>query len=217
MPVAPRSRLTNDDRRAQLLELGERLFSQRAYDEISIDDIATEAGISKGLLYHYFGGKRAFYTAVVAQAAERLIAATHPDPTLPGRARALAGLSAYLDFVQARASAFIALMRGGLGHDPEIRAIIESVRADFEARSLEGLGLDGPRPVYRTAVRAWIGAVEMASLDWLEHRHIERDVLLALLLGSLAGHVLAAHRLDPDAAVDLDDVRALLDALGDPP
>ena len=75
-----RSLLDMDSRRAQLLELGLRLFGTRAYDEVSIDDIAQAANISKGLLYHYFGGKRAFYVAVVSDAARRLVAAIDPDP-----------------------------------------------------------------------------------------------------------------------------------------
>ena len=59
-----RVRLQIDERRAQLIELGTRLFSTRSYEDISIDDVAEQAGISKGLLYHYFGGKREFYVEV---------------------------------------------------------------------------------------------------------------------------------------------------------
>ena len=75
--ASPRARLNEAERRAQLLALGRRLFTERPYDALSIDDIAAEAGISKGLLYHYFPSKRDFYVAVVdeahfTRAAERL-------------------------------------------------------------------------------------------------------------------------------------------------
>ena len=43
---------TVEERRDQLLELGLRLFGSKPYDEISIDEIARLAGMSKGLLYH---------------------------------------------------------------------------------------------------------------------------------------------------------------------
>ena len=80
-----RSRLAVDERRAQLLELGLRLFGTRPYDEVSIDDIAADAGVSKGLLYHYFGSKRAFYVATVQHAAAVLLEAlTSVDQDLPG-------------------------------------------------------------------------------------------------------------------------------------
>jgi AcrR family transcriptional regulator len=49
---AARTRLAPQARRAQLLELGARLFAARSVDEISIDVLAEEAGVSRGLLYH---------------------------------------------------------------------------------------------------------------------------------------------------------------------
>lgn len=217
MPEPARNRLPNDARRAQLIALGLRLFSTRTYDDVSIDDIAAEAGVSKGLLYHYFGGKRALYVAVVEEAAEHLSAATTPDPALDARTRAITGLMGYLDFVDERAAAFSALMQGGLGTDPEIAAIVERTRTTIEHRFLEGLGLEAPRPVFRTAIRSWMGAVESASLDWLAHRDVDRDTLITLLLGSLATHLLLARRLDPEADVDLDDVEDLLVAIGSTP
>src|SRR5262249_47381912 len=66
----PRSRvrLDVDARRAQLVDLGLTEFGTRTYDEVSIDRIAQMAGISKGLLYHYFPTKRAFYVACVREA-----------------------------------------------------------------------------------------------------------------------------------------------------
>ena len=61
----PRARLEVDERRAQLMKLGIELFAARAYDEVSIDELSRMAGISKGLLYHYFPTKRDFYVATV--------------------------------------------------------------------------------------------------------------------------------------------------------
>ena len=55
----------DEARRKQLLELGLKLFGQMSFAEVSIDDIAARAGISRGLLYHYFKGKRGFYTETV--------------------------------------------------------------------------------------------------------------------------------------------------------
>ncbi|MBC7173252.1 MAG: TetR family transcriptional regulator, partial [Polyangiaceae bacterium] len=49
---ASRQRRTVEERREQLLELGLELFSTRTYEDLSIDEIAQAAGMSKGLLYH---------------------------------------------------------------------------------------------------------------------------------------------------------------------
>lgn len=193
-----RSRLAMDSRRAQLLDLGLRLFGTRAYDEVSIDDIAAAANVSKGLLYHYFGGKRAFYVAVVSDAARRLVAAIQPDRELPPLERALAGLDAYVRFVEERADAYAALVTGGLGADPHIAEILEGVRQEIVGIILiDHLGLSRPRAAYRLALRSWIGGVEAACVDWLKRRDLPRAQLLQLMLGALRGALASAYAVDP--------------------
>lgn len=191
-----------DERRAQLLDLGLRLFAERAYDEVSVDDIARTAGVSKGLLYHYFGGKRAFYVACVQNAAEQLIERTRPDFSLPEEARAVAGLDAYLDFAKEHDVAYTALTRSGVGNDPEVAAIVERTREEIVVRMLETMGIRS-RPVFRAAARSWIGQVEACCLDWLDHDDVPRHAVVALLLGGLYGTLSAAKALDPDAPFDL--------------
>src|SRR3954452_15993907 len=78
-----RARLPVDERRTQLLDLGIRLFSEQPYEDLSIDQLAEAAGISKGLLYHYFQNKRGFYVEVVRAASMQLRALTEPDESLP--------------------------------------------------------------------------------------------------------------------------------------
>lgn len=186
-----------DSRRAQLLDLGLRLFGTRAYDEVSIDDIAAAANISKGLLYHYFGGKKAFYAAVVGDAARRLVAAIQPVRELPPPSSVLAGLDAYVRFVEERADAYAALVTGGLGADPQIAEILESTRLEIVGIILTELGLDRPRPAYRLALRSWIGGVEAACVDWLRRRDLPRAELLQLMLGCLRGALASAYAVDP--------------------
>jgi AcrR family transcriptional regulator len=187
------------------------LFARRAYDEISIDDIAESAGISKGLLYHYFEGKRGFYVAVVEAAAASLVEGVAPDTSLPPPLRARAGLEGYLDFVEAHASAFVALMRGGIGVDPQIESIVERTRMTFVHRVLQGIGVND-RPAFHIAARAWIGGVEAASLEWAARGEPARSVLVEVLLGSLAGALVQAARLDPAAGVRIDPASAVSSA-----
>src|SRR5438067_1523101 len=91
-PRESRVRLDVDERRTQLVELGLRHFGARAYDDVSIDAIAEAAGISKGLLYHYFPTKRAFYVATIREAASRLVASTETADDVPPMAHLNAGL-----------------------------------------------------------------------------------------------------------------------------
>ena len=65
-------RLDVDERRQQLLERGAELFTSHPYDKLSMSKIAEEAGISKGLLYHYFPSKQAFFEATLSSWVEQL-------------------------------------------------------------------------------------------------------------------------------------------------
>lgn len=183
-----RARLSLDERRAQLLALGLRLFGERSYDELSIDEIARAAGVSKGLLYHYFPSKRDFYVEVVRSAAEQLLGRT--DPQEDGPEALLLGLDAYLRFAEDHRAAYLALMHGGLGQDTEVAKVLEDTRGRFVARLTERLGVGDPAPLLRVALRGWIGLVEAACLDWLDRRDLSaealRGLLAHLLLATLA-------------------------------
>src|SRR6266699_6988019 len=96
----PRRRLSVDERRAELLRVGLRLFSERAYDEIWVEEIAELAGISRGLLYHYFPTKRDFYVAVSRAAAAEAGELTAPDPSLPAPERLRAGIDAFVRYAE---------------------------------------------------------------------------------------------------------------------
>lgn len=176
-----RSRLAVDKRRAQLLKLGQELFSNFNYDELSIDEIARRAGISKGLLYHYFPSKRDYYVEVIRAGASELLAQAEPPHHLDGLERLAVGLDGYLDYVQDHAKPFASLLRTGIGFDPEVANIVERTRQAFLGRVLEGIP-DEPSPQMRNALRGWIGFVEGAVLDWLDHQDISRLELRTLLV-----------------------------------
>jgi AcrR family transcriptional regulator len=191
-----RVRLDTDARRAQLLELGMKIFAESTYDEVSIDDLAKAAGISKGLLYHYFPTKRDLYLAGLREIAGDLLAQTDVSQLteLPPIERIRRGIDAYLTFVSQRARPYVALMRGGIGSDPEVHAIVEGVREALVERLFTGPESplatgDHRTPLARTALRGWIGFSEAAVLDWLTHGDLEqaqvRDLLVDMLLPTI--------------------------------
>ena len=68
-----------DARREQLLDAGVALFAVRPWEEVSIEEIAAAGGVSRGLLYHYFSGKREYYVACIEYIVERLLGREHAD------------------------------------------------------------------------------------------------------------------------------------------
>ena len=178
-----RTRLITDERRAQLIALGLELFSSRAYDEVHIAELATAARISKGLLYHYFPTKRDFYTAALRQAADRLLSQLQPDPSLPPVQRLQRGLLHYLSYVQQYGTSYVALMRGGVGADPAIAAIVEETRVSCMSRLVSGMGFSPQTlpALVRIGLRAWIGTVEAASLEWVLCPDVPAEDVVGLL------------------------------------
>jgi AcrR family transcriptional regulator len=194
MATAKRHRLSLDERRAQLVELGVAIFRDRPYAEVAIDDIAAAAGVSKGLLYHYFPSKRDFYVAVLRHAAEEMRALTAPDPDLPPGQRLLAGLDRYLDYVEQHAAGYASVLRAGAGVGPEVASVIDDVREAMVARVLAEMPVDAgaPPPAVRLAVRGWVGFAEAASLEWAERRDMPRAAVRDLLASTLGAAMQAA-------------------------
>jgi len=191
-----RARLEVDERRAQLVRLGIDLFAARAYDEVSIDELARAAGVSKGLLYHYFPTKRDFYVATVQEASRQLIDLTGTSGNMPPLDRLRAGLDAYLDYVDAHAPAYAALMRGGVGSDPAVARIIDDTRALMCDRLIGELPEVVPTPLIRVAVRGWLGFCEATSLEWIEKRAVARTKIRDLMREVLLATIPIAAGLD---------------------
>ena len=189
------TRLENDERRRRLLELGADLFTRHAYDEISMAQIAREAGISKALLYHYFPSKQDYFVATLASGAEELRARVEPDPDLPPAEALSAALDAYLAWIEENSDAYAKLLQSA-ATVPEVREIVEGVRTTTVERIVAGIG--ATEPAARTAVRGWLWFMDGACLDWIGRRDVERPQLLGLLLGTLFGALMAAGVTLPD-------------------
>jgi AcrR family transcriptional regulator len=193
VPTAPkratrpkrRIRLDNDERRAQLLGLARKAFSDRSYDDVSIDDLAREAKISKGLLYHYFPTKRDLYVAGLREIAEDLVGkiAAIPREGAPID-RVRGGIDAYLTHISQHSRAYVSLMRGGIGSDPEVAEVVESVRKRMLELFLEHTpfaAMLAKNARFHVSVRGWIGFVEGATIDWCDAPKMTREELRELL------------------------------------
>jgi AcrR family transcriptional regulator len=197
----PRRRLPVDDRRQELLLIGMRLFSTRAYDEISVEQIADEAGISRGLLYHYFPTKRDFYVAVTRAAAAQAGELTAPDPALPPQEQLRAAIEAFLRYAEEHAQGFLTAYRGGLSADPEVRAIIEQGRQRQASRIFGVIASTREPPsLLRLAVFGWIALAQDVTARWLASQEPAREQVGEMLVRALSGAVTAAANADHSVA-----------------
>ena len=173
------------ERREQLLDLGLRLFGSKPYDEISIEEIAHLAGMSKGLLYHYFPSKRDFYVACLRAASQQLRRLMRPDPALPPSEQVRSSLSVYLDHVRANRAKTQAFVGGGIGSDPEVLEVTEATRRAVWEFMLAGMRAADDEHLLRSAVRSWVRFVEAIALDWADSEGVPKvaviDVCVAVL------------------------------------
>ena len=190
------TRLDVDERRRELLEAGARAFTERAYDDVSMSDLAKAAGISKGLLYHYFPSKRDFFTATLSAAAAELAAVTEPDPDLPPVEQLTTSVGAYLAWIEENASSYRRVLES-IG-SPDVRSLVDEVRNRTVERIVEGVSKGEPRAALRVSVRAWLSGMDAAILDWLEGGDITRDQLRDLLVATFVGALGAARHVDPE-------------------
>src|ERR1700730_8424156 len=85
-----------DARRRQLIEVAGDAFGHRPYEQVSVEEIADAARVSRGLLYHYFPGKRALYLDVIRTGVEALLDAMTPPKPLGDEQELRRALRAYV-------------------------------------------------------------------------------------------------------------------------
>jgi AcrR family transcriptional regulator len=195
----PRTRLDPEARRAQLVGLGLKMLSTRPLDKVAIDDIAAEAGISRGLLFHYFPTKRDFHVAVARAAAQDLLDRTdiRTGPSMIAVLRA--NVEAFVDHLTENRDAYVAFIRGSAGGDPELLAVYEDTRTAFTDRVIDAMGLpERESPRLRPAVRGWVAFTEEVTVDWLSRGTLDRDDLVDLIDEALVALVTVATGTQPD-------------------
>jgi AcrR family transcriptional regulator len=186
MAAVPKSRvrMSPDARRDQLLETGAQLLAERRLDAVQISEIADRAGVSRGLLYHYFPTKNDFVLAVTQAVCGKMFEQAEPSPDLPVEEQLQQVLRAYVAFAEEHEHAYRA-MHTNLIADPRVRELRAQDLARHERRVFAAFGVADPPELLRTAVRGWLAFVIAAVLDWLSHRAITRDQLIELCAANL--------------------------------
>ncbi|HEY5189508.1 MAG TPA: TetR/AcrR family transcriptional regulator [Solirubrobacteraceae bacterium] len=182
-----RTRLPPDVRREQLLDIAQRLFEREPYDTVSFERIASEAGVSASLPYHYFETKREIFLALVERAItgfQRAVApspdAVRPDATPTQRLRA--AVNRYLDFVLERPNGYAFVIGARGAPDAEVTRRIETAREAVHAAVLAIIGVPDPDRETDLAMWGWLGFVERVTTRWVQQGAEDREQLVDLVM-----------------------------------
>ncbi|MYX26122.1 TetR family transcriptional regulator [Streptomyces sp. SID8381] len=199
MTTGVRRRMGVEERRQQLIGVALELFSRRSPDDVSIDEIAAAAGISRPLVYHYFPGKLSLYEAALKRASEDLADRFVEPHEGPLGARLLRVMGRFFDFVDEHGPGFSALMRGGPAvGSTTTNALIDSVRQAAYEQILAHLQVQDPPARLELIVRSWISLAESTALIWLDGRRIPRAELEVQLVQDFAALAAVAAARDEE-------------------
>jgi AcrR family transcriptional regulator len=168
--------------REKVLDAGLELFGERGYHATSIADIGERAGISKSVLYHYFGSKAGLYEAIADTQGraliERVAEAVPSDPEAP---RLRAGVDAFLTFLTERPAAWRLLVRDPPA-DPALIAVHARIVREREAALARLLA----RPAKRNDAAAHVSLIATTirafAAWWYEHRDVPQEQVVDALM-----------------------------------
>lgn len=194
--MAPRTRMSPDERRQQLLSLGVAAMADRPLEAVTVEDLATEAGVSPGLVHHYFGSRQGLHSAIVRTARDAMLHATEPREDLPPRARLRDTLDRFVEFVREHEATFYSLVRGTASGNENVRATVQHARdvlAGYLRDVFQEIGV-APGPLLDTALHSWISFAEQALIEAAGDPAIPPAELTVFLERSAIG---VAEALDP--------------------
>src|SRR3954447_3163660 len=180
------SRLAPAQRRDQILDAANALFAERAYDEVSIEDIASSAGVTRGLVHHYFGGRNDVYVGLLERLGTQREDELRPPAGRSAAARVGDTVSRWLDWTEANRTIWLATIAPGEDTaDPDARRVV----ADLVRRAVSllitfhaDIAHDSPR--LRHALECWTALNRAATRRWLRgeaSREATHELLAATL------------------------------------
>jgi AcrR family transcriptional regulator len=194
MDASVRTRLSRDDRMEQTLEAAHALFAERGYAAVTMDEIAAAIGVTKPLLYNYFGNKERLYIACMEKAGDSLIATIADavsETANPGDALG-AGVRAFFSFLDTDRSAWAVLFDETLPHGGEVFDRVAAYRGqilDLVSASLLAQLPMRRREAAKVEVEALstalLGASEALARWWLRTEAISAEDAAELLISTV--------------------------------
>ena len=179
-------RMTGQERREQLLDVGRTLFAEKGFEAVSVEEIAAKAGVSKPVVYEHFGGKEGLYAVLVDREMNELLASM-TDALTAGSARALleqAGMTLF-DYIDSNPEGFRILVRDSPVSQStgSFASLIVDVAAQVEHLLAEQFDSHDISTKYAAVYsQALVGMVALTGQWWLDVRKPRKEEVVTHLV-----------------------------------
>jgi AcrR family transcriptional regulator len=193
MAERQRTRLDPDLRRGQILSAASKIFREQEFSAVSLDAVADRAGVTRGLLHHYFGSKRGLYLAVVEQAV-RIPESVQlmPEGTSGDLVEVLQiCVDSWMRMIEATGGLWSGSAPTGGFAATDVDVVITAARDELVERMIVELpfpeSLDPD--LLRSALRAYAALARVVSEEWLVTKSLTREQTAAFLHSALVAMV----------------------------
>ncbi|WP_301124679.1 TetR/AcrR family transcriptional regulator [Streptomyces cacaoi] len=190
-------------RRELLLAAGRDAFGRMPYDEVSLSEVAQEAGVAHGLPFHYFKNKRGFFIEVVRSLAEEMRIAYDDLNGLPHGEALRAAINRHIDYFEQRPHVLLGPIRSNLVTDSRVRDVFEETRWDGALAVLRLIGIDEPTEGIRLLMRSWLAFHDELLVQWILERPVPRPALVEVLVAGLTSILGSVTLLEAGTGPDL--------------
>lgn len=184
-----RQRLEPDERKAQILAVAREMFGAGTYASVSTGRIADRAGVARGLIHHYFQGKRGLYLEVVRQMMIVPAPTTEHLPHATIEQRLAISIDRWLNVVERNKDMWLtAIGPEVIGHDEDVEEILAEGDETATDRVLEAAMLTDVtegREILRGMIRSYGSMLRTASREWLVRGTLTRGQLHQILTDCL--------------------------------
>ena len=208
MSARSRSRMTGQQRREQLLQIGRQLFAEKGFEGASVEEVAARAQVSKPVVYEHFGGKEGLYAVVVDRETQTLLEAITGALEQPDHPRVLAEKAALalLDYVESSPDGFRILVRDSpIASGTSFASLISDIASQVEyllAAAFKSNGFDAKlAPMYSQML---VGMVALTGQWWMDSRRPRKTEVAAHVV-NLAWNGLSGLQAKPVLRCKPDD------------
>jgi AcrR family transcriptional regulator len=204
--------MTGTQRRLQLLDVARKLFAEKGFEQTSVEEIASRAGVSKPIVYEHFGGKEGIYAVVVDREIDALLTALTGPLEAGGHPKVLVEQTALalLGYIEESEDGFRILVRDSpvaqsTGTFSNLLGDVATQVEHLLAAQFKQQGLD-PRtaPMYAQML---VGMVALAGQWWLDARSPKRTEVAAHVV-NLAWNGLRGLERRPSLSTDVKSGKA---------